>query len=166
MSKKANSELLFYKQYHNHPINKLIHVICIPIIAVTLANLFAILFPISISLPFLSTITNFRLQGDSILIAIYIPIYWIQWPKKIAKVMTVWMAVIWYLAIFSRNYWGESSWRMNSLYIHVAAWVLQFVGHGIEGRKPALLDSLKQAFISAPVFSLEPYFPSMFEELK
>lgn len=37
--------------------------------------------------------------------------------------------------------------------IFVAAWILQFVGHGkFEGRAPALLDNLMQALLLAPLF--------------
>jgi len=43
------------------------------------------------------------------------------------------------------NYWA--------LGLHVASWVAQFVGHGkFEGRKPALLDNIFQAFFLAPLF--------------
>ena len=43
------------------------------------------------------------------------------------------------------NYWA--------LGVHVASWLAQFVGHGIfEGRAPALLDNLVQAFFLAPFF--------------
>merc|ERR1719490_248047 len=39
------------------------------------------------------------------------------------------------------------------LAFHVAAWIAQFIGHGVfEGRAPALLDSWDQAFITAPLF--------------
>ena len=42
-----------------------------------------------------------------------------------------------------------------SICLHVCAWLLQFVGHyAFEGRAPALLDSLDQAFITAPLFVL------------
>ena len=45
-------------------------------------------------------------------------------------------------------------WKV-ALAIHVTAWILQFVGHGVfEGRAPALLDSLDQALITAPLFVL------------
>merc|ERR1719222_1869198 len=41
------------------------------------------------------------------------------------------------------------------LAFHVAAWIAQFVGHGVfEGRAPALLDSWDQSFITAPLFVL------------
>lgn len=43
------------------------------------------------------------------------------------------------------NYWA--------LGIHIVSWVAQFIGHGaFEGRAPALLDNLVQAFFLAPFF--------------
>lgn len=45
----------------------------------------------------------------------------------------------------SVNYWAG--------WIHVLSWVAQFIGHGaFEGRAPALLDNLVQAFLLAPLF--------------
>merc|ERR1712080_493973 len=38
---------------------------------------------------------------------------------------------------------------------HIFCWILQFIGHAVfEGRAPALLQSLDQAFITAPLFVL------------
>ena len=43
------------------------------------------------------------------------------------------------------NYWAGG--------IHIFSWLAQFVGHGkFEGRAPALLDNLVQAFLLAPLF--------------
>jgi uncharacterized membrane protein YGL010W len=43
------------------------------------------------------------------------------------------------------NYWAGG--------INVACWIAQFIGHGkFEGRAPALLDNLVQAFFLAPFF--------------
>ena len=40
-----------------------------------------------------------------------------------------------------------------ALGIHVLSWIAQFIGHGkFEGRAPALLDNLVQAFFLAPFF--------------
>ena len=37
--------------------------------------------------------------------------------------------------------------------VHCIAWIFQFIGHGVfERRKPALLDSLVQALVLAPLF--------------
>lgn len=43
------------------------------------------------------------------------------------------------------NYWAGG--------VHIVCWLAQFVGHGVyEGRAPALLDNLFQAFFLAPLF--------------
>lgn len=43
------------------------------------------------------------------------------------------------------NYWALAA--------HIGSWIAQFVGHGkFEGRKPALVDNLFQAFFLAPLF--------------
>jgi 2-hydroxy fatty acid dioxygenase len=37
--------------------------------------------------------------------------------------------------------------------VEIVAWIAQFIGHGAyEGRAPALLDNLVQAFVLAPFF--------------
>jgi len=37
--------------------------------------------------------------------------------------------------------------------VEIGAWIAQFIGHGAyEGRAPALLDNLVQAFVLAPFF--------------
>ena len=49
---------------------------------------------------------------------------------------------------------GYPVWQV-ALAVHVGAWILQFIGHGVfEGRAPALLDSLDQALLTAPLFVL------------
>lgn len=50
-----------------------------------------------------------------------------------------------------------STYGMKANYIaigvHIFSWLAQFVGHGVfEGRAPALLDNLVQAFFLAPFF--------------
>lgn len=43
------------------------------------------------------------------------------------------------------NYWA--------LGLHATSWIAQFIGHGVfEGRAPALMDNLVQAFFLAPFF--------------
>jgi uncharacterized membrane protein YGL010W len=62
------------------------------------------------------------------------------------------------LAICEKNIFslfsGIPIWKV-ALAIHVTGWILQFIGHGIfEKRAPALLDSLDQALLTAPLFVL------------
>ena len=37
-------------------------------------------------------------------------------------------------------------------------WILQFIGHYIEGNRPALVDNLSAAFLTAPMFTLDFLF--------
>ena len=70
--------------------------------------------------------------------------------------------VLWSLIYYKSSIWvatsavfyGYSTFQA-ALGVHIIAWILQFIGHGIfEGRAPALLDSWDQAFITAPLFVL------------
>lgn len=62
--------------------------------------------------------------------------------------------------ILANTAWGNhltSTYGMTANYyalaVHIASWIAQFVGHGkFEGRKPALVDNLFQAFFLAPLF--------------
>jgi len=48
---------------------------------------------------------------------------------------------------------APSSTNTIAIAVHVVCWIAQFIGHGIfEGRSPALLDNLVQAFFLAPFF--------------
>lgn len=66
----------------------------------------------------------------------------------LAPILLGWTALANYLTSTygsTANYWA--------LGIHVTSWIAQFVGHGaFEGRAPALLDNLVQAFFLAPFF--------------
>jgi len=37
---------------------------------------------------------------------------------------------------------------------------MQFIGHGIEGSRPALFDNISQAFTAAPLFSIQAFLPA------
>lgn len=53
--------------------------------------------------------------------------------------------------LFSETYLDSTPYI--ALYVHIAAWICQFVGHGfIEKRSPAIFDSFVQAVVVAPLF--------------
>ncbi|XP_035712828.1 2-hydroxy-palmitic acid dioxygenase mpo1-like [Folsomia candida] len=50
--------------------------------------------------------------------------------------------------------WGHPAWQVAAV-LHVLCWIAQFIGHGaFEGRAPALLGNMMQAFVMAPLFVL------------
>tara|TARA_B000000609_G_C23902442_1_gene204132 strand:- start:252 stop:473 length:222 start_codon:yes stop_codon:yes gene_type:complete len=53
--------------------------------------------------------------------------------------------------------YNNINWFRLTNILFVSAWILQFIGHYIEGSRPALTDSISQAFLTAPAFAiLEP----------
>jgi uncharacterized membrane protein YGL010W len=79
----------------------------------------------------------------------------------IGLAMALIMAVAWFAAEALAGALGSASavW-MAFIALFVGGWVLQFVGHHYEGKRPALLDNIFQAFIG-PMFLVAESFVVM-----
>ena len=155
--------LEFYRSFHTNAINKAIHAVCIPLIVLTtfMFSAFSISqldIKITMIKPFKQEL-KFKFTTESIirhLMAIYIALYWKYFGFNVALIMTVYFANIYTFAVVWRAL--DKNWYMNSFYIFFLAWIMQFIGHAIEGNRPALMSSLTQTLFEAPLYSLE-YFP-------
>jgi uncharacterized membrane protein YGL010W len=56
-------------------------------------------------------------------------------------------------------------WREYTFNLFIFAWIFQFFGHFIEGNRPALLTGIKQAFLEAPLFTMEYVYPPLLDSL-
>ncbi|ETW05117.1 hypothetical protein H310_04138 [Aphanomyces invadans] len=143
----------FYLSYHSNPINKLLHVICIWPILLSAIFLLCSTTPY-FDVPFQPyVVANTALVGAVIYVVWYIVLdsYAGTLAASFIVAMYIWSNVYISHAVATT---GESPWRM-ALGIHVTAWIIQFIGHGVfEKRAPALLDSWDQAIITAPLFVL------------
>ena len=152
----------FYKQYHQHPTNKAIHFICIPMIIFSIFNYLSIIKP-NLKLVndyYINKFLNNHLTYIT-LSTFYFIYYTLYMNSIIAFVMSVYF---FYLYLFSFIFvHSNKNWIIDTTYIFIFSWVLQFIGHYIEGSRPALTDSLSQAFLEAPVFSLD--YLSLFSRL-
>ncbi|RMJ24317.1 DUF962 domain protein [Aspergillus sp. HF37] len=150
MALNLEKQLLFYGAYHNDPVNIAIHITCVPVLLLTgilLASNTTALFSLPEVLRFeylpanLGTIAGFIYAIFYILLepvagALIAPAI-IGGAAYSNYLLSTYGAVV--------NYWAVG--------IHVVSWLAQFVGHGaFEGRAPALLDNLVQAFLLAPLF--------------
>lgn len=151
-------QFTFYASYHNNPANVAIHILCIwPILATAILMLQYT--PALTATPeFLTALPG--LQAAKINVAflalfIYVVCYVIMEPfvGGCASALLVFIyAKTGSLVAANAVVLGFPVWKV-ALAIHVAAWILQFIGHGVfEGRAPALLDSLDQALLTAPLF--------------
>ena len=147
----------FYSAYHQNPINKLIHFITIPLIVITTLNYFST-FSLSLANNDLN-ISTIYFTAD-ITLAIFYILYYFTWGKKVGFIMLFYCSFMWSLAYLWRF---SPTWLVSNTIVFILAWILQFAGHScFEGNRPALLDSLSQAFLTAPAFSLDYVFPSLF----
>jgi len=151
-------QFVFYASYHNDPINIIIHLMCIwPIFAT--AVVFLQYTPTFAATPdFIESLSfgrDVRINGAFCLIIVYMIWYILMEPfaggLASLLILTIFVKSGQYVAAEALVF-GMPVWKA-ALVIHVTAWIIQFIGHGIfEGRAPALLDSLDQALVTAPLF--------------
>tara|TARA_R110002072_G_scaffold162072_6_gene313835 strand:- start:3328 stop:3807 length:480 start_codon:yes stop_codon:yes gene_type:complete len=128
-----------YAESHQNPINKLFHWICIPLIVFSLLGLLA-----SIPSDFLQNLVGENLKpyihfGTVLLIASLIFYLSLSIPMAIGM-------LIFSLLCLQGIVWIENSefplWLV-SLIIFALAWIGQFIGHSIEGKKPSFIKDLQ-----------------------
>ncbi|WEK20068.1 MAG: DUF962 domain-containing protein [Candidatus Pedobacter colombiensis] len=150
---KRPIDVLFdkYAESHQNSTNELIHWICVPLIVFSLVGLvWAIPFP---HLEFLGKYNGF-INWASFLIAFSIYYYY-----RLSPVMSYLMLLL----IFAMSFFivqlekveaagGPALWLVCAV-IFVIAWIGQFVGHKIEGKKPSFLEDVKFLLIG-PIWLL------------
>lgn len=131
-----------YGKYHRNPLNVIIHILCIPIITLTFFLMFD---HISYNIFKLSFNVFF------IIYAIWVPIYIYTDFITGAFTSALYPALYYLTRHHELSVFGLNTFQSVVL-LHVAGWILQFIGHGVyEKRKPALMDNLLLMF-NAPVF--------------
>jgi uncharacterized membrane protein YGL010W len=134
-------QLANYASVHRDRRNKATHFIGIPVIVFSL----------------LLVLTLWRLQlggrevSGALVVAILAVLGWMTLDLGIGLVMAALMLVAWYAAESLAAVLGPGSTWAAFLVLFVSGWVLQFLGHHYEGKRPALLDNIFQAFIG-PMF--------------
>ena len=152
----------FYRQYHSHPVNKIIHFFCIPTIAFCFLNYLSLLKcklifdtqNIIFSKPYVIEIFYMPLD---IFVTLFYCYYYspLYWPYTVSSVMIPFYIMLILMAENFRQV--NNNWISLTHILFISAWILQFIGHYIEGSRPALTDSISQAFLTAPAFAiLEP----------
>ena len=145
----------FYKEYHQNYYNKLLHIFSIQLIIMSMMTIFKnikisdILYYIKynpkqhsiVIKHFTNMELNFIISGCYIL-------YYSQ-----CGISTFYMMWGFFHYIYCLTKLIDFT-RREAFFVFCIAWVLQFLGHYIEGRKPALMDSIYQAFLGAPLFTV------------
>ena len=133
-----------YGESHQNPINKAIHWVCVPLIMLSLLSLISLIpFPFKIELiQFHSKL--FYLNWSTIFLIICV-IFYLRLSVSIALGMLI-IAITMILSISIIEFIDASIWKMSIL-IFILAWIGQFIGHKIEGKKPSFFEDIQFLFI-------------------
>ncbi len=118
-----------YGESHQNATNKLIHWVCVPAIMFSLIGM----------------LWTVRLYGTVTLGMLFLGIaslYYVRLSLSLfAGMVLISLAMAWGIMALEAMA-GSSAWQVH-LGIFAAAWVGQFIGHQIEGRKPSFLKDLQ-----------------------
>jgi uncharacterized membrane protein YGL010W len=147
--KPLNNWLEEYGESHQNKTNVLIHKICVPLIFI---SIYFILF--SLPFPFEKTMYANWANVAYILTLIF-------YFRLSVKIGFGFLAIGFFLAFISFLAWvfwfylSERAMLRYSLIIFILAWIGQFIGHKIEGKKPSFLKDL-QFLLIGPIWVVFP----------
>ena len=119
-----------YGESHCNPTNKSIHWVCVPAITYTLLGLLWALSPYAL-----------------LVFSLVALVFYLALSVRMASTMLVLVGVMgWSFTLFSRE-----MLVISCLVVFVLAWVGQFIGHIIEGRKPSFFKDI-QFLLVGPIW--------------
>lgn len=134
-TRRIDDLLAHYGESHQNPTNELIHFVAIPLIMLSLLGMIFALHPY-LAYAFIAASMVYYLRLSLVFFAS----------------MLVWSALLLVLV----HLMGE--WVLPlSLAIFVGAWIMQFVGHKLEGKKPSFFEDLQYLWVG-PLFVLSKLF--------
>jgi len=143
---KIQSLLEEYGESHRNPVNKSIHWICVPAIVLSLLGLiWSIPFPLTFS------VGPVPVNWATLFIAAAM-IYYFSLSVTLAFGMFAVTGLLMAIGYLIATQTGVELW-ISSLIIFTVAWIGQFWGHKIEGKKPSFLKDV-QFLLIGPVWLL------------
>src|SRR3954470_2008568 len=133
--RKVDQLLAHYEESHRNPRNERIHFVAIPLIMLSLLGL-------------LSAIHSWVAFAFVLASMVYY--------ARLSTVFLVTMAALSVLGLAIVHAMGERVLTI-SVALFVGAWIAQFVGHRIEGRKPSFFEDLQYLWVG-PIFVLSKLF--------
>lgn len=145
-SRTADDWFAAYGVCHQHATNKLIHWICVPAIMLSILGLFW-----EVPVPAALADVAPWFHWTHLLIALAL-LFYVKLSPSLAIGMTL-VCGLMLVAIIGWEQLGLGPVWIASLVIFVVAWIVQFVGHRIEGAKPAFFEDL-QFLLIGPIWLL------------
>ena len=141
-----------YGESHRNPVNKKIHWVCVPLIMLSVLGMlwFA-------PRPGLFAALSPYLNWATLLILSSLAYYAVLSPRLAAGMLIVSALMCLVLELLTRLPW-PLLW--TSIALFVGAWVGQFIGHKIEGKKPSFFKDI-QFLLIGPVWLLADAYKKM-----
>lgn len=144
--RKIDLLLAEYGESHRNAVNKMIHWICVPLIFWTILGFISLIPSKSICFIYIGCISYV-----SFIVMALITIYYLRLSFLIGLLMIFIMIVMESFA-YGVNTRFDQPWIIY-LAVFVVTWILQFVGHKIEGKKPSFLKDV-QFLLIGPIWLL------------
>ncbi|GAB3469646.1 Mpo1 family 2-hydroxy fatty acid dioxygenase [Polaromonas eurypsychrophila] len=136
--RRVDQLLAHYEESHRNPKNELIHFIAIPLIMLSLVGMMFALHPY-VAYAFIAASM----------------VYYMRLSLVFLVTMVLWSLLIVAL-VFAMGPWVLEL----SVAIFIGAWVLQFVGHKLEGKKPSFFEDIQYLWVG-PLFVLSKLFTKL-----
>lgn len=136
MTKKAKTTDDWFSEYaesHQNPTNKLIHWICVPVIMLSILGLVY-------AIPISTELVGLQIRPVHLVIALALVFYFSLSTALFTGMLVI--STLMYLIILGLASLNFPLWA-SSLMLFVAAWIGQFYGHRIEGKKPSFLKDVQ-----------------------
>ncbi len=149
---QATQLLAEYSADHQHPFNRLMHSICVPLIFVSLvAMLWAIPVPDTLS-------PGAAWLNFGTLALAFITIYYLRLAPRLGAGMLLAALVIVPLVAFAAGL----PWPLwlTALAAFIVGWIGQFIGHYVEGRRPSFFRDLRFLLIG-PLWVLAKLYAAL-----
>lgn len=137
-ARRVDQLLAHYEESHRHPQNERIHFVAIPLIMLSLLGLLYAIHPWAAYALVLASMVYYARLSTPFLVAM-------------ACLSVVGLALVYMM--------GEYRLPICAA-IFVGAWIAQFVGHKIEGKKPSFFEDL-QYLLVGPMFVLSKLFRTL-----
>ena len=148
--KPVSTWLSEYGKSHQHPLNIKIHSICVPLIMLSLV---ALLSTISIESKLLQNFYNLNHCGIIMVVLALVYYFFLSIPFFAGMIPVSFLLIV-------GTQWLDSFsiplWKL-SLFIFVGAWIGQFYGHKVEGKKPSFFKDV-QFLLIGPLWLLSKLY--------
>ena len=134
--RRIDSLLAEYGDSHQSPINKMIHWLAVPVIVWTVvALLWSIPFPFAVKLP-----------GNPVnwatIVMLLAQLYWFRLSLNLGLGLLLYNVLMIKVTLLVEQDFPYPLWQL-AVVVFIAAWILQFIGHAVEGKRPSFFKDLQ-----------------------